>query len=184
MAPKGFPWEKQQEDITQASNIQSLKRMHLFTLLGFVLQNTEYLSILCLMGGIRVLIHQLQAKQANSHFRKASFLLLSALLSPFLQLVTHGQVERARQNQTAVCMSARYPACSDQIQAQDAPLDQEFHSCVTTHFFVLLFSMHFSCLFLQGLFISTELFLPILHPLPMLFYLLPMFFPFLSVTGN
>lgn len=103
MAPKGFPWERQQEDITQASNIQNLKSMHLFTLLGFVLQNRELLDYSVLSGWIRALICQFQAKQANLRFRKAAFLLVSALPSPFLQLVTHGQVERARQNPTAAC---------------------------------------------------------------------------------
>lgn len=151
MAPKGFPWERQQEGITQASNIQDLKRMHLFTLLGFVLQNSELLEYSMLNGWTKVLI-QFQAMQANSHFRKADFLLASALPSPFLPLVTHGQVERARQNQTAACslhVSKVAPACSG---SDPCP------GCPTAPWVPLLYNSSHFCVNISALTSSLALF--------------------------
>lgn len=162
MAPKGFPWERQQ-DVTQASNIQNLKRMHLFTLLGFILQNTELLEYSALNEWIRVPIHQFQAKETNSYFRKAAFLLLSALPSPFLQLVTHGVTHPA-------------PGC---LTAPWVPL-----LCNNSHFYVtfqhaLLLPFSARLVYLNWA-ISVYFCVPSLYS----FISYSCFSPFLSETGN
>lgn len=73
--------------------------------------------------------------------QKSSFLTCISTATPSLEAGHPWGGRKGKPGKTKLqpaCQQGSVPAL-DQIQAQDAPLHHEFHSCTTTHIFVLMF---------------------------------------------